>query len=247
MSNPANNNRWLDGGFWGPALRSSFIPEIEWFVRMFLERVLTAFDNIEAEADAAADEAWEGYMQQPSDGSEDPGDYAEIAIEAGIERYTRLSNVRQALLNMSAVSLWHLVEQQILFFHKRQVLSIHEENESTLHNRRTFIERMKAAGIDVEGLSSWSKLNELRVIANAVKHGEGNALNQAALLRPDILIHPTMRDEPPMFQSAKPHADRPAGGEDIYVTAADIKKYAEAAIEFWNKIADEIERVSVRS
>lgn len=244
MSTNAGHNTWLDGGFWGPFLRRRFIPEIEWFERVVRERVLPVFNNIEMEADAASEEAWQGYMEQPSDGTEDPGDFADAAMDAGLEHYTRLKNVRQALVNMSVVSLWHLVEQQILDFHKRQVLSMFEENEAKHHKWQVFVERMNGAGIAIEDLPSWSKVNEMRVVANAIKHGEGSALNMLVKIYPDILIAPELRNEPRLFANAEPRVDRPAGGEDIYVTEEDIEQYGRASVQFWNEVASEVERVS---
>ena len=66
-------------------------------------------------------------MAQPSDGSNDSGNLAAWAEDQEIKHYQRLTGVRQATFNMGTVMLWHLLEQQMLTFHRRQVLSIQEE------------------------------------------------------------------------------------------------------------------------
>jgi hypothetical protein len=242
-------NTWLDGGFWGPYFRRNYIPELESLRDAIFQRVLPAFDGLEAESESVAQAEWDRYMSMPSDVSDDPGIYVEVAQDAGIAHYQRLTNVRQAMLNMSAVTLRHLLDQQMIEFHKRQVLGMSEERERPLHRDDVFRDRLKNAGIDVEGLPSWPTVRELRHVANVVKHGEGDFkssrstdFDKLSVLRPELFIPPDIRgtDMAHMF-SRRPHVDRPAGGEDLYVDVPDLTLYFDAAIGFWNELADSIE------
>lgn len=88
-------------------------------------RILPTLPDAEKEADAYT--SWENIISQPSDWDDDPGAWAEWALEQGLERYKRLRGLRQATMNMGTVMLWHLLEQQMLGFHRRQVLSAYEE------------------------------------------------------------------------------------------------------------------------
>ena len=61
----------------------SLSPNSEAIVDTLENRLLTNFDNIESEADKAAEEAWNESMSQPASEYEyvDPGDLAESALE----------------------------------------------------------------------------------------------------------------------------------------------------------------------
>src|ERR1035437_3359584 len=126
---------WLDGGFWGPWIRHIFVQEIEWMRRVVLDHMLPSIPSAEVEGEKAVKEAWEAMMSLPADGSTDPGECAEVAQEDGLDVYMRLKSVCQAAANMSSVMLWHLVEQQMLQFHMRQILKC-EEEQGVLHDMK---------------------------------------------------------------------------------------------------------------
>lgn len=154
-------NTWLDGGFWGLYFRRNYIPELETLRDAILQRVLPVFDGLEAESEGVAQGEWDRYISIRSDGSDDPGIYAEVAQDAGIAHYQRLTNVRQSMLNMSAVTLRHLLDQQMIEFNKRQVLGMSEEHERPFHRDDVFRDRLENAGVDVESLPSRPTIREL--------------------------------------------------------------------------------------
>ena len=80
-------NLWLNGQWWGDYIRGNFSSQIEWIRRSFFEHCLPSFPDPEVEGEKASSEAWEMIMSRPSNGSDDPGDYAEWAQEQGIEAY----------------------------------------------------------------------------------------------------------------------------------------------------------------
>ena len=51
---------------------------------------------------------------------------------------------------------------------------------------REFQKRLKDIGIDIVAFSSWTKIDELKQVANAVKHAEGDAVQRLHGLRPDF-------------------------------------------------------------
>ena len=95
-----------------------------------------------------------------------------------------------------------------------------------------------------------AKTNELRVAANAIKHGAGRAANQLAQLRPDLFEDPIL---------AKLHADiglpqdeeraqnraaalvAPLAGDGLYVTENDLTAWCDAAKEYWLQLATSLE------
>lgn len=241
---------WLDGGFWGPWIRRVFIPEIKWMKRSVFEYILPSFPDAGLEAEKAADEAWQAIMSQPSDGMDDPGDYAELADEKGIETYTGITNMRQAAVNLSAAMLWHLLEQQMLLFHARQVLRIDEETQvrheaktrRQLFTLKEFHQRLEDGGCSIRSLPSWAKVDELRLVANAIKHGPGESLDDLCRIRPDLLVMPESHVYISPSGELPAWIEKPAGGEDLYVRDTDLAAYFDAAISLWQEFSRQIEQ-----
>ena len=102
--------------FWVHNFREFHVRTIEGFRAGALEKVAAAFSSIAEEADTAAEAEYErlGSMPAEPNSSIDMGDVAEWAIEHGIEYYETMSGIRQGVLNLLAVGLHHLFEQQQL-------------------------------------------------------------------------------------------------------------------------------------
>ena len=239
---------WLDGNFLGAWIRKFFVSEIEWTRRAILEHMLPSIPDPATEADKTSDAIWYGNTEHYSD-EEDPCALAEYAENQGFEVYDRLNGVRQAAANMATVMLWHLLEQQMLVFHTRQVLTVYEEQaarENTklrmkLFQLEEFHARLDAGGCSMKSLSAWSKVNELRLVANSVKHGSGPSSNELFKIRPD-LFYPNCETQEHNSRSCL--LRKPAAGEDLYVTEQHIAAYFEAAISLWQGFSIQIEEHS---
>ena len=105
-----------NAGFWAQYFRQYHVQAVEGFRAGALEKVVAAFNSIAEEADAAAEAEFERLGSMPADDGIDMGDVAEWATEHGIEYYETMSGVRQGVLNLRAVGLHHLFEQQQLSF-----------------------------------------------------------------------------------------------------------------------------------
>ncbi len=231
---------YFDSGFWSHHFRRVYVAHVRAFERAVVERLLPAFNGIEAEAERMADEEYQRLGQLAGDGSVDMGDLAEMAQDAGIGHYEELTAVRQALLSLSATALFHLFEQQLLTYHRRHLLHPSEENDHRLFSRKTILARFAEGGVDIHALTSWHQIRELEALANTVKHGAGRSARLLAELRPDLLVHPLFRSE--KGRLGKPVGDihLPLAGDDVYVTAVDFQQFANAVATFWDQLADAI-------
>ena len=237
---------WLDGGFWKGYFETVFIPHVNAFCDALLKRVVPAFEEIEKEAEAIADAEYERYLSMPADDEGDPASAAEEAQETALVYYLALDAVRQSLLNLGVAALWHLLEQQLLLYHRRQVLPRSEENDLDKISMKEMKKRLNEAGVAIEELPSWSKIDELRLIANSVKHAEGASSEKLRALRPVLFIHPSMRDDDSSFAIATPTLEMPLAGEDLYLTQDDVELYRQAVVSFWRQFGEAIEAVSKR-
>jgi len=208
-----------------------------------LGRVLATFDDLDKEAEAVADQEWDRLMSLPGcEDGPDPGELAEQATERGLEYYQTLQGIRQGLLNVAAVWLYHLYEQQWHFFHRKEVLYPAEERCKELDKWRVFKNRLAEARVYVEKLPSWTKVDELRLAANTVKHGEGPSAEDLRNLRPDLFVPPWERDgtEGDSLWAFPLPPEMPLAGEDMYVSAGDLGQYFSALLSFWREFGEAI-------
>jgi len=154
-----------------------------------------------------------------------------------------MSGLRQGLQNMSAAALYHLYEQQVMLFHRREVLDLGEENDAALFKHSVFRERLLRYGIDVKTFASWPLIEELRLVANTVKHAEGDSAADLHSRRPELFIAPQVADLPFLGSKAVARVFQPVMGEDLYVSVDDIRRYANAVEQFWSELSDAMARV----
>jgi hypothetical protein len=101
---------------------------------------------------------------------------------------------------------------------------------------------MMAGGIDVTMFSSWAKVEELRLVANTVKHAEGDSAQKLYNLRPDLFQHPRITEIGLSFGQNAPRVFLPLAGEDLYVSIADVGQYRDALLGFWSELGNAMER-----
>lgn len=238
-------NRSLDGRFWSRHFRRVFLRQLQTFCRAVSERLLPTFDSLEEEADRIAKEEFERLGQLPGDDSVDMADLAEFAYDEGLAHYEAMSDVRQALLNLAAAALYHLIQQQLLIFHRRQVLFPWEENDQALFADNIRQKLLKEAGVDISALKSWPKVSDLRLLANAVKHGDGRSATELRASRPDLMTHPLFRGSSGSIGKPASVVLSPLAGDSIYVTREDFSALCQDAVEFWKEFAMAVEATAV--
>ena len=89
--------------------------------------MVPAFEGIAEDAERATKAEYERLGAMPYGDQIDMSDVAEMANDHGIAYYETMSGVRQGVLNVLAVGLYHLFEQQQLFFLRRGLLSRAED------------------------------------------------------------------------------------------------------------------------
>ncbi|MGH7340150.1 MAG: hypothetical protein ACREKH_06640 [Candidatus Rokuibacteriota bacterium] len=174
----------------------------------------------------------------------DPADWAERAQDEALIYYQTMKNVEQGLINLYTVGLAHLLEQQLLFIHRRELLVFpDEEHEARLFKFELMKERLKAAGIDVETFVSWPRVEELRLLSNTAKHADGRSCAELKRRRPELFVKPLpgMPETNPELWVEHVAVYQPLMGEQLYVTAEVYEEYATAAKQFLTELADALE------
>ena len=226
--------------FWISAFQTKFVPQLNAIVNVLEKRMLPNLEKekIGEEADRIAEEDWKQFISSISvTGDEDPAYFADRAQNAGIAHYTMMYSIRQGMLNLFAAALYHAFEQQAMFFHRKNVLDLDEENDPRKFKLPLFQSRIKEYGIDIKNFVSWSKIDELRLVANTVKHAEGNSSHKLREIRPDLLSHPRLSQDPFLSQGFY-SAFQPLVGDDLSVSLQDVKDYRDHLVRFWQELAD---------
>ena len=222
-----------NAGLWADYCRQ-VIRTVQGFRAGALEKVVPAFEGIAEDAERATKAEYERLGAMPYGDQIDMSDVAEMANDHGIAYYETMSGVRQGVLNVLAVGLYHLFELQQLFFLRRGLLS-RAEDVPTLFKVAEFEKRLTECGVECRNFSCAGKLHELKTAANAIKHGTGRAGDELAKLRPDLfggsdLLQIEVAPVPDFIYT-------PLAGEDLYVSERDLSEWCDAAIAFWEKLS----------
>src|SRR5258708_22579438 len=228
----------LNHRFWADQFKRAFVPEVRALIETLETRLLPTFANIKTEEDAKEQEQWGRLGSLPGDGSEDMADLAESAFDTGLAHYQTMVSIRQGLLNMFVVALFHLYEQHVMLFHRREVLEAGEENDSRFLKHFVFRERLRGLGIDITSFASWPVLQELGLVANTVKHAEGDSSAKLHAQRPALFEPPELVGFSFAGLKSVARVFTPLMGDDIYVSLEDLKRYADAVVQFWEELSD---------
>lgn len=230
---------------WFYFLKSHNTHRLSTMLEVLEHRLLPCFQNIEAEAQGKSDEAWES-LSEMACGEDGPlideSEAAEMAQAAGYEHYEALTGARQTLLNSFAVSIYHLWEQQLLAFHRRQLLRPWEQMDARLFTLKEVEKRLQAAGVEASGFESWKEMTIYRLLANTIKHADGDSAERLKALRPQWFTSPYLKDSGLPFLGIPPsRIYLPLAGEDVFVSIEDIRMMVGSAVQFWTDLVSGLE------
>lgn len=229
--------------FWIRAIQNEFVPQINALVDVLKERLLPTIDDnvIEAEANEITDREFERSISMPGTGDEDAADLAEMAEKAGISHFSLMHGIRQGMLNLFAASLYHTFEQQVMYFHRKNVLRKEEEDDERLFKMRVFRERLVEFGIELNHLPAWVTLDgELRLLSNAVKHADGCSARKLRQRRPELFRYPHQLHSISIPNAPPLPVFQPFVGDGLYVSLQDVEYYGDHVVQFWQELADQL-------
>lgn len=170
------------------SLKKYYISEIDKFIRVFNTKLFPVFSEIDREAEQLGNEYFDKIMNSPGDGSIDPADIAESAMQKAISHLSDLSLVRYEFTAMSIATLYQLWEQQVRRFLFKEMSNTYQikYSEFCANGIREIKDCFKTHNVDLEQLKSWPLLNELRTLCNVIKHGDGSEANKLMKLNKSL-------------------------------------------------------------
>jgi len=225
----------MTGSWVARDIRARIMPPVEAYNEDLFRDVLKAFDNLDERAREKAEEFFNNY---PCNEYTDPGDVADSAQDHGNSWWDTMNSLRQSMVNLLAAGLYHLIEQQL------SALSLDCAYKRVRDTRLDIVQNWYSAnlGIDLTSLSAWARIDELRLVANSVKHAEGPSAQQLRELRADLFQNPAFADIRAEIGSGwldrqEPLA-MPLAGEDLFVTENDLHNYYAAAVALFEGIVE---------
>jgi len=214
-----------NGIFWANFIRRSVVPTFG-VVRQWVEGQLTpALGRIKQVADLYEQKRgpiWrdeEGYGID-ADGNDD------------ITREDIAAGLSQGFENLLFVHLYHLVEQQAATIARSDgalefKFGPHPQLWQAVY---------KKFGVDVTFMNSWPQIEELRQIANTVKHYNANDSTRLKQLHPKWFASedaaPSIRLNPKAFP-----VEYALTGIDLQMRPEDYRAKIEAVVNFWEELA----------
>jgi hypothetical protein len=204
-----------------------------------LADVVPIFDTLSQRADEIADAEFKrlGSLPDGEDCDGDMGDLAEAAQDKGQVFYDTMIAIRQTTLNLFAAGLFHLLEQQLADLCRDGAFHVPPPSDTKLKVVATWYREY--FDLDLTSLPSWPMIEQLRLISNSVKHGEGGSAAKLRALRPDLFQDPRLRTLFPDFEellSGSP-LHNPMAGEDFFLTAEAFAEFNRAAVSFISEVA----------
>lgn len=210
-------------------IRHSTLPAIRAYGQWVNDYIIPVVNDLTARADAIERETYDRLSAaiNPERYTGDGWELAEQAFDMGLSFYETWSSMYQAALNLFTAGLFHSLEQRLAdLTHDGAIENpVPDSQLSTVVD--WYREHFEA---DLTTFASWNAINELRLVANAIKHGEGRSTDELRPLRPDLFQSPHLRNDP-RFPVVHWPIHLPLGGDGLYVTADDFKKYDGPSME----------------
>lgn len=226
-------------------LREKFQKPYDYYLDVYLNKIAVVFNNLEEETNEMAQSHYDELGQYFDPDSHDYEDFADMAFEKGLEYYEAVSLVRYNNKLMWISTIYQFWEQQVRKFlfdeikHSGITLLTKKGKEIGFSSFCTrgitdIKQQFRAFGRDLEQMLCWETIEELRLLANVIKHGEGGSAIELAELRPDFFISEVTENN-----LMKVH--RTVLNEQVLnVKDSDFIKYKEALQSFWGELPERL-------
>ncbi|MBE7123672.1 hypothetical protein [Bacillus cereus] len=212
------------------------------YIETYTNRISPVFDNIDEEAKEKAEEAHRQMTAHLIPEYCDPSEYADDAWQYGIEYYENISLMQYITKLMWISTMYQFWEQQLRKFLYKEltrngyIYAAKNNKEIEYKDFCTNIGKIKhfflEFKVDLTSLQCWEKLEELRLLANVIKHGDGGSATSLMNTRPRIFNSAHVSGN--LLERYKTTLN----DKVLDVNEQDIKDYADAIIDFWEQLPE---------
>lgn len=208
-----------------------FAPEIEGYCSILLNRIDPIFEDVDGEGHRAMDEFIKSAAKHARD--EDYDDVVQAAYDHAQEAALQFFEMRAVFLATGVSGLFHLFERQLYLHINKELKPWLNKPIALWRDLEELIPHFGRKGRDDAPCSEFidafnnPDLQELRLVANTVKHGgDGSSYKQL------------VKNEAVVVSAARMEADYATGahtvlGVDISVQRGDVERYRDSVLRFW--------------
>lgn len=220
---------------WEP-FRDSLIEEHRFYLDQGKKKLLSQFNEIDKEADEAAERWLESRGLYFNPDRDDPAADFENAYHEGIEYYRLLSEMRDQTRLSLVAGMFHVWDKQLRSW---LVKEIHHWHDGDVTLKKVWSANFdEIAGLlDATGLASkdtayMERLSAYRYVVNVYKHGDGPAFEKLKAKHPEFL-RTSLSDEIP---SELLWVDFTS----LTISEAQLDELSMAITEFWKRMPLEV-------
>lgn len=224
------------------SLRKEFKRSIKLFSEIYFERVVPIFKDLEEESKAKADEKYKELGRKFDPDRNDISDFVEDAWEFGLDYYLERDLIRYNIRLMWISTLYQFWEQQVRKFIYEEVTKTHNfiDKKGNVIEFKNFMTKgiddikteLLEFGQDIEKFSCWEKINELRLLNNVIKHGDGWSATELKKIREDFFRDDFLGID--MLDLYKTTLNEKV----LNLDDKEIEVYCEALIRFWDELPE---------
>lgn len=222
---------------WGP-IRQSLIEGHLFYVEQARKRLLSQFNDIEADADRAAEEWLEQSGQNFDPDRHDPGDFYERANDVGIEFYELLSDMREQTRLSVVAGMFHEWDKQLRDWLVREIHHWLRGDNATLKvwsaDFDQIADLLESFGWNLRAADYFRTLDACRLVVNVYKHGEGKSLDNLRNSFPEYLDDPFKDFGGPLSDT------RYCNHKHLRVSDDQFQAFSDAILAFWRDVPDNV-------
>lgn len=221
---------------WGP-YRQSLIKGHQFYVEQARKRVLLQFENMEEEADKAAEEWLEQSGDQFDPDRHDPSDFYEAANDVGIEFYQLLSDMRDQTRLSVIAGMFHEWEKKLRDWLVREILHWHRGEAVVAKvwsaDFGKIADLLESFGWKIRSTDYFKTLDACRLVVNVYKHGVGKSLDDLKATYPKYLDNP-------LSGSGSPWAEKMLDYTNLKVSDDQFQAFSDAIVAFWRDVPESV-------
>ncbi|AUG42741.1 hypothetical protein CXP47_23620 [Pseudomonas chlororaphis] len=220
---------------WEP-FRQTVIEENRFYLEQAKGRLLSQFNDIDREADAAGKRWLEDQAPYFDPDRDDPGSVYENAYDHSIEFYQLLSEMRDQTRLSIIAGMFHEWDKKLRSWLVKEIRHWHYGEEALKKiwsaNFDEIAELLDATGLAKPNTDYMLKLSTYRYVINVYKHGDGNSFETLKVNHPEFLRKSPIDEILPEFM----WMDHTA----LIATDQQLDELSDTIIEFWKSIPHEI-------
>lgn len=220
---------------WGP-YRQTLIDRHLFYVEQARKRLLSQFENMEADAEQAAKEWLEKSGRNFDPDRHDPSDFYESAHEVGIEHYGLLNEMREQTRLSVVAGMFHEWDKQLRDWLIREIHHWHSGKRAGAKlwtaNFYEIVDLLESFGWKLRCSDFFRALDACRLVVNVYKHGDGASFDELKSMYPEYL-------EDPFHGSGGGFSDASHRVfSDLKVSDIQLQAFSDAIVAFWENVPE---------